>query len=57
MYSGTLIEDLLAVVERAERFAQLTAARGDVEVGLFSLHAGLQVSQQNQAEEFFAGAA
>jgi hypothetical protein len=53
MYSGTLIEDLTAVVERAEKSAQLSGARRDVEVGVF----GLQDAQQNQAEEFLAGAA
>ncbi len=53
MYSGTLIEDLMAAVERAEKSAELHGARGDVALGLF----GLQAGQENQAEQFLAGAA
>jgi hypothetical protein len=53
MYSGTLIEDLMAAVERAEKSAELHGALGDVASGLF----GLQAGQENQAEQFLAGAA
>jgi hypothetical protein len=53
MYAGTLIEELMGVVERVEKSPQSGGARGDVEARIF----GLQGSEQKQAERVFAGAA
>ena len=52
MYTGTLIKDLMAVVERAERGAQNKRMSEEMELRrLFDLHPPQQV------ERIFAGAA
>jgi hypothetical protein len=52
MYTGTLIKDLMAVVERAEQGAQTKRMSEETELRrLFDLHT------PQQAERMFAGAA
>jgi len=52
MYTGTLIKDLMAVVERAERGAQNKRMSEEMELRrLFDLHT------PQQTERIFAGAA
>jgi hypothetical protein len=52
MYTGTLIKDLMAVVERAEQGAQNKRMSEEMELRrLFDLHT------PQQAERMFAGAA
>jgi len=51
MYTGTLIKDLVEVVERAEQGAQKKRMPEEMELRLFDLHTPQQV------ERIFAGAA
>jgi hypothetical protein len=53
MYTGTLIGDLMAAVERAEERAQQKRLAEEIELRpMFELH-----SSQSHTEEIFAGAA
>ena len=53
MYTGTLIEDLTATVERAEKFAQRTRVIEEADLRrMFELP-----SRETQQERIYAGAA
>jgi hypothetical protein len=58
MYTGTLIEDLMAAVERVELFSELRhLQKSRVDEMELRRMFGLQGSQQRETETVFAGAA